>query len=106
MRRRTRLLTSLTIPAPISLVARGEASERLSEEAAERAVGWTVVAGFEGAVTAACDSLAASMSGWTPTGDMITSGDSFCALGDENGQDIWQASVAADSGTVSTGITN
>jgi hypothetical protein len=93
-------------------VVRGEASERLSEEAAERAIGWTVVAGFEGAVTAACDSPAASMSRWTPTGDMITAGDSLCALGDDNDQDIWQASVAADSGTVSTvskvstGITN
>jgi len=201
MRRRTWLLTGLTILAPFSLVACGEASERLSEEAAERAIeeagggnveidadsgevrvetedgsmtvdengnmiitdadgnvvtesqtedgvtqvstadgmvttgsgelpqgwpapalpagftvvqgttlsdssmnGWTVVAGYEGAVAAACDALAASMSGWTPTAERVTSGDSFCMLGYENGQYTWQASVAADSGTVSAVI--
>jgi hypothetical protein len=201
MHRRTWLLTGLTILAPISLVACGGASERISEEAAERAIeeagggnveidadsgevkietedgsmtvdengnmviidadgnvvtqsqtedgatqvstadgmvttgsgelpegwpapelptgftvvqgttisdsssnGWTVVAGYEGAVTAACDALAASMSGWTPIGERVASGDSFCALSYENGQYTWQATVAADSGTTTAVI--
>jgi hypothetical protein len=41
------------------------------------------------------------MSGWTATEGMASSSDTFCMLGFEDGQYLWQATIADDGGTVS-----